>query len=132
MKKKKPIIKRGDHYINLFSQEKWQKQKGGTDNDVFREALKIALETRTLEINLYWKRSAYFVAFISVVFIGYYTVSSDQKLLKTTLAGMGFLLSILWYAANRASKFWQENWEAHIKELSIKLGIPIFGIIKKP
>lgn len=132
MKKKKPIIKRGDQYISLFSQKKWQKQADGIDNDVFREALKIALETRTLEINLYWKRSAYFVAFISVVFIGYYKIGCNEHLLKTLLAGMGFLLSVLWYAANRASKFWQENWEAHIKELSIKLGIPIFGIIKKP
>lgn len=131
MKKKKPIIKR-DQYTNLFSQEKWQKLEDGTDNNVFRDALKIALETRTLEINLYWKRSTYFVAFISVVFIGFYNVDGKEQLLKTLLAGLGFLLSVLWYAANRASKFWQENWEAHIKELSIKLGIPIFGIIKKP
>ena len=33
--------------------------------------------------------------------------------------------------ANRGSKFWQENWEAHIKELSTHLGVPIFGIIKR-
>ena len=32
--------------------------------------------------------------------------------------------------ANRGSKFWQENWEAHIEDLSIKLRKPIFGIIK--
>jgi len=33
--------------------------------------------------------------------------------------------------ANRGSKFWQENWEAHIEELSTHLGVPIFSIIKR-
>ena len=32
--------------------------------------------------------------------------------------------------ANRGSKFWQENWEDQIEELSTYLGTPIFGIIK--
>ena len=54
----------------------------------------------------------------------------QQEWLLLLLAALGFLLSLLWYMANRGSKFWQENWEAHIEELSTHLGIPIFGIIK--
>lgn len=106
------------------------------------EAFKIALETRKFEIELYWKRTGYFVLFIGAVFIGYYTIlTSDkdkikiekeqQEWLLLLLAALGYLLSLLWYMANRGSKFWQENWEAHIEELSTHLGVPIFGIIKR-
>lgn len=88
---------------------------------------------------MYWKRTAYFVLFISAVFIGYYNIiQTDDSIIRTyqkewlllLLAALGFLLSLLWYIANRGSKFWQENWEAHIEELSTEIGVPIFGIIK--
>lgn len=101
------------------------------------EAFKIALETRKFEIDLYWKRTGYFVIFIGAVFVGYYTILSSDKIEKEQqswllliLPALGFLLSLLWHMANRGSKFWQENWEAHIEEVSTHLGIPIFGIIK--
>lgn len=75
--------------------------------------------------------------FIGAVFVGYYKVlqisglsDSEKEWLLLLLAALGFLLSLLWYMANRGSKFWQENWEAHIEELSTEIGVPIFGIIK--
>lgn len=122
-------IKRGiskEDYIREFDREKLE------------EAFKIALETRKFEIELYWKRTGYFVLFTSAVFVGYYktlpTSGTPDKgeicLLPFLLSSLGFLLSLLWYMANRGSKFWQENWEAHIEMLSTHLGIPIFGIIK--
>lgn len=123
-------IKRGiskEDYIREFDREKLE------------EAFKIALETRKFEIELYWKRTGYFVLFTSAVFIGYYkTLQSGELIigkyqkewLLLLLSSLGFLLSLLWYMANRGSKFWQENWEAHIEMLSTHLGIPIFGIIK--
>lgn len=125
MKVKRGISK--EDYIKEYKEEKLE------------EALKIALDTRKFEIGLYWKRTGYFVLFIGAVFIGYYKImqtaeSSIDKYQKEwlllLLAALGFLLSLLWYMANRGSKFWQENWEAHIKELSTHLGVPIFGIIK--
>jgi len=122
-------IKRGiskEDYIREFDREKLE------------EAFKIALETRKFEIELYWKRTGYFVLFTSAVFVGYYktlpTSGTPDKgeicLLPFLLSSLGFLLSLLWYMANRGSKFWQENWEAHIEELSTEIGVPIFGIIK--
>ena len=122
-------IKRGiskEDYIREFDREKLE------------EAFKIALETRKFEIELYWKRTGYFVLFTSAVFVGYYrtlgiseTHNREEKwLLLLLLSFLGFLLSLLWYMANRGSKFWQENWEAHIEMLSTHLGIPIFGIIR--
>ena len=123
MKVKRGISK--ENYIKEYKEEKLE------------EALKIALDTRKFEIGLYWKRTGYFVIFIGAVFVGYYTILSSDKIEKEQqewllllLAALGYLLSLLWYMANRGSKFWQENWEAHIEELSTHLGIPIFGIIK--
>lgn len=124
MEKEKREISKED-YIKEYKKEKLEK------------ALEIALDTRKFEIELYWKRTGYFVLFIGAVFVGYYKVlsisetsDSEKKWLLLLLAALGFLLSLLWYMANRGSKFWQENWEAHIKELSTHLGVPIFGIIK--
>lgn len=124
MKVKRGISK--EDYIKEYKEKKLE------------EALKIALDTRKFEIGLYWKRTGYFVLFIGAVFVGYYTILSSDKIEKEQqewllllLAALGYLLSLLWYMANRGSKFWQENWEAHIEELSTHLGVPIFGIIKR-
>ena len=107
-------------------------KKEAQKKDLINKALEIALDTRKFEIELYWKRTAYFVLFIGAIFVGYYNVFSNSKSHWVSLfvAALGFLLSLLWYMANRGSKFWQENWEAHIEELSTYLGTPIFGIIK--
>ena len=124
MKKKKGGISTED-YINNFDEKKLE------------EAFQIALDTRKFEIELYWKRTGYFVLFIGAVFVGYYKAlpisgpsDSEKEWLLLLLSSLGFLLSLLWYMANRGSKFWQENWETHIEDLSIKLRNPIFGIIK--
>ena len=118
MKEKKRGISKED-YIKEYEKEKLE------------EAFKIALDTRKFEIELYWKRTGYFVLFIGAVFVGYYTnYGSNKDELLLLLSSLGFLLSLLWYIANRGSKFWQENWEAHIEDLSIGLGKPVFGIIK--
>lgn len=110
------------------------------EKEQIKRALEIALDTRKFEIDLYWKRTAYFVLFISAVFIGYYKIIQtkdsiigiyQKEWLLLLLAALGFLLSLLWYIANRGSKFWQENWEAHIEQLSMYSGVPIFGIINR-
>lgn len=123
MGKKKQGIPKED-YIKLYNKGKLE------------EAFKIALDTRKFEIELYWKRTGYFVLFIGAVFVGYYSIINtagkyQKEWLLLLLSALGFLLSLLWYMANRGSKFWQENWEAHIEELSTHLGVPIFGIIKR-
>ena len=124
MKENKGGISKED-YINNFDEKKLE------------EAFQIALDTRKFEIELYWKRTGYFVLFIGAVFVGYYKVlqierlsDSEKEWLLLLLSSLGFLLSLLWHMANRGSKFWQENWEAHIEDLSIVLGKPVFGIIK--
>ena len=58
MKVKRGISK--EDYIKEYKEEKLE------------EALEIALDTRKFEIELYWKRTGYFVLFIGAVCIGYY------------------------------------------------------------
>lgn len=71
MKEKKRGISKED-YIDNFDEKKLE------------EAFQIALDTRKFEIDLYWKRTGYFVLFIGAVFVGYYRVlpisrSSDSE-----------------------------------------------------
>ena len=125
-----------EEYIKCYSFEDNNTPEDNTEGKpnkkLIEKAFEIALDTRKFEIDLYWKRTAYFVLFIGAIFVGYYNVFSNSKShwVSLSIAALGFLLSLLWYMANRGSKFWQENWEAHIEELSTYLGIPIFGIIK--
>jgi len=66
---------------------------------------------------MYWKRALYFWGFISVVFIGFFSLETDGKYFDfypSLLSGSGFVLSIAWVLVNKGSKFWQKNWEKHI------------------
>jgi len=131
-KKKGESISKQEYIKCYHSAETPTAEKGAPNKDLINKALEIALDTRKFEIELYWKRTAYFVLFIGAIFVGYYNVFSNSKSHWASLfiAALGFLLSLLWYMANRGSKYWQENWEAQIEELSTYLGTPIFGIIK--
>ena len=78
-----------------------RKTKEETSNkDLINKALEIALDTRKFEIELYWKRTGYFVLFIGAVFVGYYkTLQTDEFIigkyqkewLLLLLSSLGFL-----------------------------------------
>ena len=95
-------------------------------------ALEKALDIRKFEIDLYWKRAAYFWAFIAVAFGGYFAVlksdgagSSDVFIINC----LGLTFSVAWYFANRGSKFWQQNWERHVDELEDAVTGPLYKTI---
>ncbi len=85
------------------------------------KALNLAHDIRKFEIDLYWKRATYFWTFIAIALAGYVTVlgSKDIPYIEKgdallTCACVGVVFSVAWYFVNRASKFWQENWEKHV------------------
>lgn len=82
------------------------------------KALERAIEIRKLELELYWKRSSYFLLFIGAIFVGYYSVEKAEKEIRTMLGLIGLTFSIAAYLANRGSKFWAANWEKHCDALS--------------
>lgn len=94
------------------------------DENALEKPLAIALETRKLEIELYWKRANYFWLIVAGIFVGYFSyVSSStyRPLFALLLAGLGLIVSMAFYLANRGSKFWQVNWEQHVSLLSSRL-----------
>ncbi|WP_347141290.1 MULTISPECIES: RipA family octameric membrane protein [Bacteroidales] len=129
-RKEKTTRKRGltsEEYIDKLNESK-------PDKNEWKELLKIAMETRKFEIELYWKRANYFWLFVAAFFVAYYqTIPSENK--QTEVENIlfivgGYFFSIGWYLANRGSKYWQENWEKHIAVLSRHLKTPIFELLK--
>jgi hypothetical protein len=83
--------------------------------------LQFVVDTRKFEIELYWKRAGYFWTFIAATFGAYLALLSRKDptpALAFILVGcLGYLFSLAWYCANRGSKYWQTNWEAHLDRL---------------
>ena len=76
---------------------------------------------------MYWKRATYFWRFLIVTFAGYFTALeklSPNYQFIISLIGVSF--SLWWYLVNRATKFWQENWETHIYYLDDEITGPIY------
>ncbi len=96
-----------------------------------------SLETRKLEINLFWQRSLFFWGFIAASFIAFASLINNSKTLSVIIACFGFICSMVWTLANRGSKRWQENWESKVISLEKSLKIDLFSKeepmqIKKP
>ncbi len=82
-------------------------------------ALKYAHEIRRFEIDLFWKRSAYFWVFIALAFVAYAGLVKSQNGLvlwvaSVALSSVGLILSFWWWLANKGSRYWQEIWEKNI------------------
>lgn len=103
------------------------------------KALELALDVRKFEIDLYWKRATYFWTFTGAALAGYLTVMTQKvepaqnqlaradALLITS--SLGLIFSVAWYFVNRASKFWQANWEAHVDLLEDDVMGPIYKTV---
>jgi hypothetical protein len=73
------------------------------------EIYRTALETRNLEINLFWQRSNYFLVLNTALAVGFLNVKDGEYSL--VLAIFGAIVSGLWFQVNLGSKYWQSRWE---------------------
>ena len=91
------------------------------------EIYKIALDTRNLEIDLFWKRSNYFLVLNSAVAAGFFLKAGNDHQLP--LGIFGLTIAILWLLVNVGGKFWQSRWERrlHIVEESLHPEIRLFS-----
>jgi len=98
-------------------------------------AFNLAQDVRKFEIELFWKRGAYFWAFILAGYTAYFVTfdkflengeltlctvmnfSPFSKIVLLILMCMNFIFCYSWVLINKGSKFWQKNWECHIDEL---------------
>jgi hypothetical protein len=97
-------------YLELYSGNQTKSKK-------HIDALNHALDIRKFEIELYWKRAAYFWTFIAAAFAGYFLLSktNSEKFESIYLVScLGFVFSVGWYLVNRGSKAWHKNWETHV------------------
>jgi hypothetical protein len=115
--------------------EAFEKGDKADSDSVLARALDRALDIRKFEIELYWKRATYFWAFLAVTLAGYFTLraaniddsAKGEALLIVSCLGVVF--SVTWYFVNRASKFWQENWEHHVNLLEGKVIGPLYKTV---
>jgi hypothetical protein len=95
------------------------------------KALELALDVRKFEIDLYWKRATYFWAFTGAALAGYVTVLTSKNVEDRSdalliVSCLGLIFSVAWYFVNRASKFWQANWEVHVDRLEDEVMGPVY------
>jgi hypothetical protein len=97
---------------------------------VRKAALDRAHDIRKFEIELYWKRAAYFWAFSAVALAGYLSTSGDTDRSNTfIICCLGFLFSLSWYLVNRGSSYWQRNWEKHVDLLEDEIEGPLHKLV---
>jgi len=101
------------------------------DKDKAQKALEHALDIRKFEIDLYWRRAAYFWTLIAAAFAGYFAILSaehlkDKEYLAYIVSCIGGLFTWAWFLVNQGSKLWQENWENHVDMLEDDVTGPLY------
>lgn len=91
------------------------------------EAYRVARDTRNFEIELFWKRSNYFLVLSTAAAAGFFSLHEPRYALP--LATLGFIVSLLWIAVNLGSKFWQSRWEhrLHLTEQQLRPNMNLFS-----
>lgn len=83
------------------------------------ELYKIAIATRTLEIQLFWQRSNYFMVLNTAIAVGFF--SQRDPFSAVVLAVAGVTVCLFWYRVNLGGKFWQSRWEERAAVLEQRL-----------
>jgi hypothetical protein len=69
------------------------------------KAFDVAVDTRKLEIQLFWNRSLFFWGFIASAFVGYAALRQHGSDLAVVVACFGVVCSVAWSLANHGSKY---------------------------
>lgn len=136
-KKNAHQINSRDEYLKLFP-----KNKKVNSKRMRFKALKEAQDIRKFEIELYWKRTGFFWAFITITYTALFAVlckyiECPSKYsffipVISALSGLGFLFSVAWHMVNKGSKFWQKNWETHVSLLEKSEIGPLYDVFLNP
>ena len=88
-----------------------------SDSELYR----IAIDTRNLEIRLFWRRSTYFLVLSIAVALAYFALPKTESCLRVVLAIFGIGVSVIWRWTNLGGKYWQIRWEAAADRLEQKV-----------
>lgn len=99
------------------------------DKEMLSKALNRAHEIRKFEIELYWKRSNQMYIIVGALFTAFgFLYHNCEYVMATVVAVLGTIVSYAWVHVNKGSKFWQENWEAHIDMLEDEIEGKLYKI----
>jgi len=77
-----------------------------------KDLYKTLIDTRNLEINLFWQRSNYFLVLNTGIAFGFFNLKEPKYVV--IFAVIGLLASMLWCWVCLGSKFWQTRWEQRL------------------
>lgn len=102
----------------------------GEDRERAERAFNMVVRTREFEIELYWKRVAYFWAFLISIFAGYVSLFDKNALaVRLILVTLGFVFSLAWVRVMEGSKVWQRHWEKHLDLLEDPFVGPLYKTV---
>ena len=84
---------------------------------------KVALDTRNMEIGLFWQRSNYFLVLNTAAAVGFFITAADKY--QFLIGTFGMCVALLWLGVNLGSKYWQSRWEFRLQEAERRLGADI-------
>jgi len=92
-----------------------------------KDLYKTLIDTRNLEINLFWQRSNYFLVLNTGIAFGFFNLKNEE--FGIVFAVMGLLASLLWFWVCLGGKFWQTRWEQRLLEFEREHmpGLDFFG-----
>lgn len=92
------------------------RRASSTKAEIAATELKVALDNRAFEIQLFWQRSNYFLVLMTA--LGVATFSIEDKFFSVVIASFATASSYFWFRTNLGSKFWQESWEIEVVALA--------------
>ena len=95
------------------------------------ELYKIAIQTRNMEIGLFWQRSNYFLVLNTATAVGFFSIGIWAY--QVALSLFGLVVSVLWFRVNLGSKYWQSRWEHRVSVLEQEIdgNIQMFSATKE-
>ena len=75
---------------------------------------RILIDTRNLEVNLFWQRANYFLVLNSGILLAIYNFTKPNQI--GLFAAIGIAASLLWFWACLASKYWQTLWAERLAD----------------
>jgi len=129
--KEMPLKNKTDYLKNISGESSNENNKSESKQKL---TLEKAHDIRKFEIDLYWRRTTYFSAFITLAFVGYFeilktscgAINNMKDYLLLLITALGFILSLCWFFNNKASKYWQETWERHVELLEDEVTGPLY------
>jgi hypothetical protein len=80
-----------------------------------KDIFKMVLDTRNLEVGLFWQRSNYFLVLNTALAVAFFGLKPSGY--TPFVAFVGLVVCFFWYRVTLGGKFWQIRWERKLREI---------------